>query len=83
MSGDVCRIKNTKVGIQENGIIRDATGWAMGRLSDDYPFEDVVEESPLKWHEMPFVPGFILGGGMLLTFVLGVIVGRMSGFVGG
>ncbi len=77
---DVCRSKNTKVEVQENGIIRDPTGWAMGRLGDDYPFEDVVEEEekPLKWHEMPFVPGFILGGGMLLTFILGVIIGHMS-----
>ena len=44
MSGDVCRIKNTKVVIQENGIIRDFNGWSMGRLDGDYPFEAVVEE---------------------------------------
>ena len=84
MSGDVCRTKHIEVEVQENGIIRDSKGWILGRLdSESYPFGDIrEEEKKLKWHEMPFVPGFILGGGMLITFVLGVVVGHMSALSG-
>ncbi len=77
MSGDTCRTKNIEVEVQENGIIRDSNGWLMSRLGDDYPFEAITEkpEKKLRWHGLWFVPGFILGGGMLITFVLGLAFG--------
>lgn len=83
MSGDVCRMKNIKVGVQENGIIRDPNGWAMGRLGDDYPFEDIVEEEEEKlgWHKlpfMPFIPGLLATGAALIIFLLGMTLGHVA-----
>ena len=81
MSGDICRTKKIEVEVQENGIMRNVAGWIIARLDDDFSFEQ-CEETPLKWHEMPFVPGLVLGGAALIIFVLGVIVGHMSALSG-
>lgn len=83
MSGDTCRTKNIEVEVQENGIIRDSNGWSMARLDDDYPFEDIVEiEKKERLRDLPYVPGFIIGGAAVVAFVLGVIIGHMSALSG-
>lgn len=74
---DIWRTKRVVVEIQENGSICDSTGWGMGKLGDDYPFEDVFE-TPLKWRELPFVNGFVIGGAALIAFLLGTIIGYLS-----
>ncbi|MCH7604998.1 hypothetical protein IID24_03350 [Patescibacteria group bacterium] len=39
MSGDVCKTKELRVSVQENGIIRNKVGLIIARLADDVSFK--------------------------------------------
>ena len=43
--GDACRTKTLTVSIQENGIIRNAKGRIIARLTDDVPFDSIHLDS--------------------------------------
>jgi len=38
---DYCDTITIQVEVQENGIIRDKTGYILGRINDDYSYEDL------------------------------------------
>jgi len=39
--GDFCDSVDLKVTIQQNGIVRDEDGHILGRLDDDFSFEEL------------------------------------------
>ncbi len=43
MSGDACASKTLEVEVQSNGIIRDANGIIIGRLSEDVSYATLGE----------------------------------------
>ena len=50
--GDSCPTKTLVVDIQSNGIIRRAdTGYLIGRLTDDYSYEDLPDEGRMELEE--------------------------------
>ncbi len=77
MSGDVCRTKKIEVVVQENGYIRDSQGWGMGRLTDDYSFEAIVEKKEKKKVSVGAL--FILLAAMLgIFFTAGILLGHAA-----
>jgi len=53
VSGDICKSKTlNNVLVQENGIIRDSSGWIIGRLSFTATFDSLTNTKDAKIAEL-------------------------------